>query len=276
MPFRCWRSATRISRSRAASSRQAERRFGRSPRLAGRRDVHRASRGRSGFTAGILRLVASHDDARGLNPMRPTLTESGSGRLRDARPASVLIGREDVLEPLHQLLADAEERSGGAMIVRGRAGIGKTALIEAVRARADERGLRTLIATGVPSEANLPFAGLHQLLQPLLDNLDSLPGPQREALEAAFGRSDTAEPDLFRIALAALELLGDAAAETPLLLIAEDATWLDGSTSDVLGFIARRLRSDPIVLLLAVRDEEGDAFTHTTLPEIVLAPLDDV
>jgi DNA-binding CsgD family transcriptional regulator len=188
----------------------------------------------------------------------------------------VLIGREDVLELLHQLLADAEERSGGAMIVRGRAGIGKTALIEAVRERADERGMWTLIATGVPSEANLPFAGLHQLLQPLLDKLDSLPAPQREALEAAFGRSDTAEPDLFRIALAALELLGDAAAETPLLLIAEDATWLDGPTSDVLGFVARRLRSDPIVLLLAVRDEEGDAFARTTLPEIVLAPLDDV
>jgi DNA-binding CsgD family transcriptional regulator/tetratricopeptide (TPR) repeat protein len=187
----------------------------------------------------------------------------------------MLIGRDEVLESLEHVLADAEERSGSALIVRGEAGIGKSAIIEDVRARADVRGMRTLVTTGVPSEANLPFAGLHQLIQPLLGQLDALPVPQRDALDAAFGRSDTAMPDLFRIALATLELLTDAAAERPLLLIAENAMWLDAPTLDVLGFIARRLRSDPIMLLLAGRDGDGDALSRSDVPEILLGPLDD-
>jgi DNA-binding CsgD family transcriptional regulator len=206
--------------------------------------------------------------------MPSTFSESSSRGLGDDGTPG-LVGRDDVLNSLEHVLADVEDRIGGAVIIRGGTGIGKSAIIEAVRARADARGMRTLLTTGVPSEANLPFAGLHQLVQPLLNQLETLPAPQRDALEAAFGRSDTVAPDLFHVALATLELLSDAAAEGPMLLIAEDATWLDGPTLDVLGFVARRLRSDPIVLVLAVRDADGDALARAGLSEIVLGPLDD-
>jgi DNA-binding CsgD family transcriptional regulator len=121
----------------------------------------------------------------------------------------------------------------------------------------------------------LPFAGLHQLLHPFLGHLDALPAPHRGALEAAFGLTDAAAPDLFLIALATLDLLGDAAASSPLVLIAEDAQWLDPATADVLAFVARRLSVDPIVLLIAVRDGCEDSFGAAGLPELQVRPLDD-
>jgi len=121
----------------------------------------------------------------------------------------------------------------------------------------------------------LPFAGLHQLLQPLLTGLDGLAAAQRGAVQAAFGLTDAAAPDLFLIALATLDLLADAADRSPLLLIAEDAHWLDRPTNDVLAFVARRVSTEPIVLLLAVRDDCEDPFASVDVPELRLAPLDD-
>src|SRR5258708_2042574 len=112
-------------------------------------------------------------------------------------------------------------------------------------------GFRILTAAGVQSAAELPFAGLHQLARAVQREVDSLPSPQREAMLAAFGRTSAAAPDLFLIALGALDLLSDAAAHSPLLVIAEDAQWLDRPTCDVLTFVARRLESDPITLLMA-------------------------
>ena len=164
-----------------------------------------------------------------------------------------LVGREWELAVLDDLVARVGE-FGGAMVVRGEAGIGKSALLDAVRTRAKEQGMTVLTTVGVESEAHLPFAGLHQLLRPTLRQAESLPARQRAALLAAFGMADAAAPDRFLIALAALELFADTASGSPLLVIVEDAQWLDRPTSDVLAFVARRLESEPIVLLVGLRD----------------------
>ena len=160
--------------------------------------------------------------------------------------------------------------------MRGEAGIGKSPLLAAARRSAGARGMVVLTAIGVQSEAQLPVAGLHQFLRPYLGELGELPAPQRAALEAAFGLSGEAAPDLFLIALATLDLLGNVAGEAPLLLIAEDAQWFDRSTSEVLAFVARRVSADPILLLIAVRDGIENAFETAGLEEMRLGPLDTV
>lgn len=161
-----------------------------------------------------------------------------------------LFGRDREIRILDDLLGRVTER-GGALVVRGEAGIGKSALLAFTRTLAEAREMHILTATAVQSEATLPFAGLHQLLRPILTEAAELPARQRDALLAAFGMTDAAAPDLFLIALAALELLAGAAAHSPLVLIAEDAQWLDRSTAAVLAFVARRLESEPITLLMS-------------------------
>jgi DNA-binding CsgD family transcriptional regulator len=187
---------------------------------------------------------------------------------------TVLIGRAAELEAIDVLL-DSTRQRGGAMIVRGEPGIGKSVLVAAASRRASARGMRVLRATGVRSEANVPFAGLHQLLRPILGDLDDLPAGQREVVLAAFGVTDAAAPDRFRIALAALDLLAECAARRPLLLVAEDAHWLDRATADVLAFVARRLEADPIAMLVAMRDQGQRSFDDAGLSELRLQGLDD-
>jgi DNA-binding CsgD family transcriptional regulator len=131
-----------------------------------------------------------------------------------------------------------------------------------------------LSATGVQSEARLAFSGLHQLLRPVKDRAADLTPALREALDAAFGLTDGPAPEHFRIAMAALDLLSEVASDRPLLLIAEDAQWLDRPTADVLAFIARRLDSDRIVLLAAVRDGYPSVLADAGLPERRLGALD--
>jgi predicted ATPase len=184
-----------------------------------------------------------------------------------------LHGRDTELAALQALIESAGD-GGGAVVVRGDAGIGKSTVLAAARRSAESAGIAVIAAGGVQSEAHLPFAGLHQLLQPLLGELDALPGRHRAALEAAFGMSEDAAPNPFLIALATLELLGEAASRSPLLVLAEDAHWLDQPTSDVLAFVARRVSAEPIVVLLAVRDGEGNPFAGADLPEMRLEPLD--
>jgi DNA-binding CsgD family transcriptional regulator len=171
-------------------------------------------------------------------------------------------------------LVDSAGAGGGAVVVRGEAGIGKSSLVAESGRHAAARGLRILAIQGAQSEAQLPFAGLHQLLQPLLTQIGVLPPPQRSALEAAFGVSDAVTPDLFLIALATLNLLVETARPAPLLLIADDAQWLDGPTCDVLAFVARRVHSDPVVLILAIRDGTDNPFESAGLPELLIGPLD--
>src|SRR5947209_3915920 len=123
---------------------------------------------------------------------------------------SALVGRVRERRVLGELI-DRVHELGSAVVVRGEAGIGKSALLAVVAERAGDRRMVCLTTWGVQSEAHLPFAGLHQLLHPFLGHLDGLPSPHRGALEAAFGLTDAAAPDLFLIALATLDLLGDAA-----------------------------------------------------------------
>ncbi len=189
-------------------------------------------------------------------------------------PGSRLFGREAETVMLDQLVARIPER-GGALVVRGDPGIGKTALLAVASAAASSKGVPVLRTAGAQSEIGLAFAGLHQLLRPVLTRLDCLPGPQRDALSAAFGATDIAAPDPFLIALAALNLLADAAEQVPLLLVVDEAQWLDPPTASALAFIARRVDAEPIAMLFAVRDGVASMLDNAGLPELRLGGLDD-
>jgi DNA-binding CsgD family transcriptional regulator len=164
------------------------------------------------------------------------------------------------------------------LVIRGPAGIGKSTLLDAAAAAAAAQGVRVLTATGIQSEARIPFAGLHQLLRPILHLADGLPRRQRAALESAFGMSDDpdqAAPGLLAVGLAALELASAAATATPVLLVIEDAQWLDESSRGALAFAARRLAADPVAMLAAVRADHADSLGDDGLPELELAGLDE-
>ena len=164
-----------------------------------------------------------------------------------------LIGRNDEIARIDAVLDRVRDR-GGALLICGEPGIGKSALLDRARGRASALGARTLATVGVESESELAFAGLHQLLTPIGSRIEGLPDPQRQALDAAFGLSDAVEPDPFRVALAAYRVISEAADSSALLLIADDAQWLDRSSLDVLTFIARRLDNEPVVFVAGLRD----------------------
>jgi len=188
--------------------------------------------------------------------------------------SQLLLGRDRELEKLYELV-DRIDEQGGALVVRGEAGIGKSALLAAAKDRALQRDVNVVSTTGALSESRLAFAGLHQLLLPLLGGLDLLPDPQRRALEAAFGIAEGDAPDLFLIGLATLGLVAERATEAPLLFVIEDAHWLDRPSAEVLQFVARRIESDPAVLLFAVREGVPSCFDDGDLSELALAGLDD-
>src|SRR2546423_9101381 len=151
-------------------------------------------------------------------------------------PGDQLIGRDVEAARLDAIFERLPE-GGAALVVSGEAGVGKSALLHYARGRADAVGLRTLTTVGVESEAELAFAGLHQLLHPVMGLVEFLPAPQRGALEVAFGVASGSEPDAFLVALAAYQLVCDAAEECPLVILADDVHWLDRSTADVLAFV---------------------------------------
>src|SRR6266566_3020649 len=144
---------------------------------------------------------------------------------RAASRVAELLGRDEELARLYQLVDSIGER-GGALVVRGEAGIGKSTLLAAARERALDRGVAVVSTAGALSEAQLAFAGLHQLLLPLLGRLDLLPDSQRQALETAFRIAEGDAPDLFLIGLATLGLVAERSADTPLLFVVDDAQWL--------------------------------------------------
>src|SRR4051812_40572788 len=182
----------------------------------------------------------------------------------------MLCGRRDERAVLDGLLDGARAGRSGVLILRGEAGIGKTALLEhAIGSASDVTLLR---AAGVESEMELAFAALHQLCAPLAGFVDRLPGPQRNALEITFGVSAGAAPDRFLVDLATLSLFSDAAHERPLLCVVDDAQWLDRASAQALGFVARRLLAEPVALLFAAR-EPTDA--SAGLPELLIEGLDD-
>jgi AAA ATPase domain len=169
---------------------------------------------------------------------------------------------------LDQLLDAARAGESRPLVVRGDPGVGKTALLDYLAEHAS--GSRVAHAAGVEAEMELAYAGLHQLLTPMLDRLERLPDPQREALATAFGLSAGPAPDRFLVGLATLSLLADAAEEHPPLCLVDDAQWLDQASAQVLGFVARRLVAESVALVFAAR-VPGDELAG--LPELLVEGL---
>jgi len=187
-----------------------------------------------------------------------------------SRP-TLLAGRRserDVLDRLIDAVGAGESR---ALVLDGEPGVGKTALLEYVVEQAS--AFRVVRAAGVQSEMELAFAGLHQLLASMLDRLDDLPAPQREALRTAFGLASGRPPDRFFVGLAVLNLLSDVAEEQPLLCVVDDEQWLDRGSADVLAFVARRLGAESVGLIFAARAISDDL---AGLPELVVGELSEV
>src|SRR6266705_5295190 len=188
--------------------------------------------------------------------------------------ASRLVGRDPELAQLHTALAEAAEH-GGALFVTGAVGIGKTSLLDVAASEARSRGYNVLAVTGLESEADLPYAGLHQLLQPVLPSAGALPGPQKNALLTALGMRAGAPPEVFLVGLATLSLMDEVADERPLVVVADDFQWLDYATSAVLSFVARRLESTHILLVIGLRETFQTALRSRQLPELHVEPLSD-
>src|SRR3954468_15564670 len=184
-----------------------------------------------------------------------------------AIPQRGLLGRRSESMTLDRLLEAVRAGESRALVMRGDPGVGKTALLEYVVGRATE--CRVARAAGVQAEMELAFAGLHQLCAPMLDRLDRLPGPQRDALGTAFGVSAGAPPDRFLVGLAVLSLLAEVSEERPLVCLVDDAQWLDRASAQTLAFVARRLLAEPVGVIFAVRTgaEERDL---AALPALVV------
>jgi DNA-binding CsgD family transcriptional regulator len=184
----------------------------------------------------------------------------------------VLLGRSSECAKLDRLLEAVRGGESQVLVLRGEPGVGKSALLELVVARAT--GCRVARAAGVQSEMELAFAGLHQLCSPTLDRLERLPAPQRGALETAFGLTGGAAPDRFLVGLAVLGLLSEVAEEQPLVCLVDDAQWLDRESLHTLEFVARRLFAESVGLIFAARPAEQEQ-PLAGLPELVIEGLRD-
>ncbi|MGR6921908.1 helix-turn-helix transcriptional regulator [[Actinomadura] parvosata] len=171
--------------------------------------------------------------------------------MSSSAPRRALRGRHRECEALDRLLTRAKAGESQVVVLRGEAGVGKSALVEYLVAGA--AGCQVLRAVGVESEMELAFAGLHQLCMPLMGHLEHLPGPQRDALAVAFGLTAGSVPDRFLVGLAVLSLLAEAAEERPLVCVVDDAQWLDQVSAQTLAFVGRRLLAERVALVFAVR-----------------------
>jgi DNA-binding CsgD family transcriptional regulator len=184
----------------------------------------------------------------------------------------MLWGRGQQCEVLDGLLAQVRAGRSQVLVVRGEAGIGKTALLGYAAETAPD--FRVARAEGVESEMELPFAALHQLCGPMLDRLDRLPVPQRDGLGVAFGLCPGGAPDRFLVGLAVLTLLSEVAAGRPLLCLVDDAQWLDQASAQALAFTARRLDAESVAVLFGTRDRAGEGGL-AGLPGLAVAGLSD-
>jgi DNA-binding CsgD family transcriptional regulator len=184
----------------------------------------------------------------------------------------VLYGREAERSIIAGLLDGARQSRSGVLVVSGEPGVGKSALLEDARERAS--GMQVLSGEGIESEAELPFAALHQLVRPILGSMAGLPEPQARALRAALGLAEGGGEDRFLVSLAVLSLLAEAAEQHPVLCLVDDAHWLDDASGDALVFAARRLEAEAIVMLFATRDGDVRQFDAAALPELHLGGLD--
>src|SRR3954447_20029890 len=187
-------------------------------------------------------------------------------------PQPRVLGRRSECQTLDRYLEAVRGGESRALVVRGEPGVGQTALLQYAIDAAS--GMRVVRAVGVESEMELAFAGLQQLCAPMLDRLERLPGPQRDALATAFGLRTGDTPDRFFVGLAALGLLSEVADDQPLLCVVDDAQWLDGASAQALGLIARRLVAESVALVLAAR-VGGDQRELEGVPELVVDGLRD-
>jgi DNA-binding CsgD family transcriptional regulator len=192
--------------------------------------------------------------------------------LDTARPSSGLLDRVGERDVLERLVAGVRAGQSRVLVLRGEAGVGKTALLRHLSATAE--GCRIARAAGVESEMELAFAGLHALCAHMLGRLGHLPDPQRDALNTAFGLSAGPPPDRFLVGLAVLSLLADVAEEEPLICIVDDAQWLDRVSAQTLAFVARRLLAERVGLVFSLRDS-GDGDVLEGLPELLVEGLAD-
>ncbi len=178
----------------------------------------------------------------------------------------MLLGRRNECEELEALLAVVRSGHGGVLVVRGEAGVGKTALLDRLAEVAVD--FEVVRAAGVESELELAFAALHQICGPMLGHLGSLPGPQRNALGTAFGLAAGPPPDLFLVAMATLSLMAEQSEQRRLLCLVDDAQWLDQASAQVLGFVGRRLLAEPMALVFAARAPVASPDHLAGLPEL--------
>ena len=188
------------------------------------------------------------------------------------REPARLRGRRREQEQLCRLVTGIRSGRSGALLVRGETGIGKTALLEYLVEQAS--GCTVARATGVQADMELPFAGLQQMFGSMLGSLGTLPDPQRDAVQVAFGLRSGPAPDRYAVGLAVLGLLAEAVEEGPVVCIVDDAQWLDHASAQTLAFVARRLLEESVAMVFAVRDPSEDE-TFASLPELVVQGLRD-
>jgi len=184
-----------------------------------------------------------------------------------------LRGRSSERARLDQVLEEVRGGHSAVLVIRGEAGVGKTALLRYATEQAS--GFRVAPIAGVESEMELAYAGVHQLCTPMLDELGALPEPQQVALAVALGRAAGDPPDRFLVALATLGLIAAVAEEQPLLCVVDDLQWIDDASARVLGFVARRLLAESVALVFTAREPSGE-HQLVGLPELPLRGLDEV
>jgi DNA-binding CsgD family transcriptional regulator len=182
----------------------------------------------------------------------------------------VLLGRRSHCHGLDRLVADVRAGKSAVRVVRGEPGVGKTALLDHLAERAS--GCSVARATGIQSEMELAYAGLHQLCWPMRDELPQLPRPQRDAVGTVFGLHEGDPPDRFLVGLAVLSLLSEVARKRPLVCLVDDAQWLDRESAQALAFVARRMLAESVALVFAVRTPTDEL---AGLPEMEVEGLDD-
>ncbi|MFE9629257.1 AAA family ATPase, partial [Streptomyces sp. NPDC006527] len=183
-----------------------------------------------------------------------------------------MVGRESEQEVLSAFVAAPE---GRALVLRGDAGVGKSALLDHVVELAAAEKHRVIRAAGVEAESELPFAGLHQFLYPLLNHLDRLDDAHRRVFDVVFGRGEDTPPSVMTLGIAVLDLLSLAASQQPLLLVLDDGQWLDTSSTEVCGFVGRRLTGSSVKLVVGLRSGVPSGFDTAALPELPVTTLSE-
>ena len=186
-------------------------------------------------------------------------------------PTMALVGRQREQQALAQLLDSARRGHSGVLVLRGEPGIGKTALLDDLVARAPD--FRVLSLCGAELERDMAYAGVQQLCAPLMGLIGRLPEPQAHALQVALGLTNGAAPDRLLVGLALLTLLGVTSADSPVLCVVDDAQWMDTSSVQALAFVARRIQVDPVVMVFTTRDHGADALAGHR--ELILSGLTD-